>query len=129
MKSVFTIALSFYFSLAVFMPHTDFHELTKLPTLVAHFFDCGADKSKSLVAFLDIHYGSEDQKTHHHQDEHDGKLPFQDHHTCHTSHIFITVSSSPLPYCEMELTESTFSNYQYIVSSEHLNSIFQPPKA
>ena len=111
------------------MPNLDIHELAKLPTLVEHFLDCKADKSESLLAFLDIQYGSQDQKPHNHQDEHDGKLPFQDHHSCHSCHIFIAFSPSPLPYHEMRLTESSFSKYQYIVSSEYLNTIFQPPKA
>lgn len=129
MKSITTIALSFYFLLAGFVPNMDFHELAKLPTLVAHFLDCETDNSESLLAFLNLHYGSGDQEAHGHQDEHDGKLPFQCHHSCHTCHIFVPVSLSQIPCCEMELRESIFSDYSYIITSEYLNSIFQPPKA
>lgn len=130
MKLATTIFLSFYFLLAGLVPNMDFHELAKLPTLVAHYLDCEEDSSESFFAFLQLHYSSDVQKDDgHHNDEHDGKLPFQEHHSCHISHVFIAVNSSSLFSCEVELTENVFANYQHIVSSEYLNSIFQPPKA
>ena len=128
MKSIATILLSFHFLLAGLMPNSDFHELAKLPGLVMHFIDHDQDCNGSLLAFLKLHYGSEGQLENAHHDQHEGNLPLHSHNSGHT-HIFISLHTPILVVNQKELTENSFSEYRFIISSEFLHSIFQPPKA
>lgn len=128
MKSIATILLSFYFLLAGLMPNTDFHELAKLPGLVTHFIDHDQDCNGSLLAFLKLHYGSEDQLENTHHDQHDESLPLHEHNSGHT-HIFISFLAPIVIVSQKKLTENISSEYRFIISSEFLHSIFQPPKA
>jgi hypothetical protein len=54
---------------------TEFSQVLRLPSLVAHFFDHAAEEDLSIAEFLYMHYAA--NSAHGHQHERDSQLPFK----------------------------------------------------
>lgn len=106
-------------------------ELKKLPALFEHFEEHRLHDGTSLTAFLNYHYGlSKEAESHHHDDEHDSKLPFHGQHQSGPGVVFITPFYTQIALGELPFSiQSQFSIYSFSISTEHLSSPFQPPKA
>lgn len=108
---------------------TPFHEVFKLPVLVAHYMEHKEqDEEMSLYSFLKIHYADDVIDADY---DRDMQLPFK--HCCTPIFIVLTVVTNkvqfelnnPLPESKEILTG--YKN-QFISSTFHHN-IWQPPKA
>lgn len=128
MNSLISTFLSFYLLLGAIIPNSDFHELSKLPELVAHFTEHEKHADHSLFSFMELHYGLNDGMKDHHQESHHGSLPFHEHNTGH-AHVYISFQISIDLETRVELSGREFTEYQSFISSEYSYSIFQPPRA
>lgn len=127
MNSFISIFLSFYLLLGAIIPNSDFHELSKLPELVAHFAEHEKNTDNSFFRFMELHYGLKDGTKDHHQESHEN-LPFNEHNTGHT-HVYVSFQASIDFEAQVEPVRKNFTEYQSIISSEYSYSIFQPPRA
>lgn len=127
MKKLFAILLLFIYLISL----TELSQLVKLPILVEHFIEHKEKNSNlSLWEFLNMHYAQ--------SDDHDGdrdkdmKLPFKSHDGCINTTIVALPSTnigtlSEKPIC---IEKKAYSIYtENFLSSSHLSSIWQPPKA
>jgi hypothetical protein len=122
-KKLIAIGLLFSFLSST----TELHEFFKLPHLVYHYFEHGAETG--LADFLHLHYAHDHENNH---DEHHDKgcLPFQGTHTCQTigtGALFFEVSTA------VNLNPDLSSSNDYLPLSESFTSgyhasIWQPPK-
>jgi len=132
MNSILSISFSFLFLMQAMVPNMDLCcELQKLPVLFEHYDEHSEHDGTTILQFLNFHYGSgQEAEEHHHDDEHDSKLPFHGQHQCCHGYIFI----APL-LGEMEVgtlhfsTQTKASLYTFSISTEYLDTPFQPPKA
>jgi hypothetical protein len=126
-KKLFAILLLFIYLISL----TELSQLVKLPILVEHFIEHKEKNSNlSLWEFLNMHYAQ--------SDDHDGdrdkdmKLPFKSHDGCINTTIVALPSTnigtlSEKPIC---IEKKAYSIYtENFLSSSHLSSIWQPPKA
>lgn len=124
---MFAISLLFIYLISL----TELSQLVKLPILVEHFIEHKEKNSNlSLWEFLNMHYAQ--------SDDHDGdrdkdmKLPFKSHDGCINTTIVALPSTnigtlSAKPIC---IEKKAYSIYtENFLSSSHLSSIWQPPKA
>ena len=103
------------------------HELLKLPHLIQHFFEHGADTG--LFKFLHVHYAHDHEN---HQDEHHdrGCLPFQGNHSCQTvtiSALYFETGLNLNLKPDISNSNAYFNISESAVSQYHAN-IWQPPK-
>src|SRR3546814_7309279 len=60
MKTFASVVLAGYFFLGGLMPHMDFCELLKIPSLAHHFQEHKElDKEMGIIEFISVHYDSE----------------------------------------------------------------------
>ena len=131
LKAAAAILLSVLFTVQVSLPNMDLCcEFQKLPALYDHFQEHKAIDGLSVFEFLGLHYGTgKIAQDHHHDDQHDSKLPFSKEHHCSHSISFITV----IPLAD--IGEQIFSysddqgcHYSFSISSALQDSPFQPPQ-
>lgn len=132
MKSLISILFATLFLLQAFVPNMDLCcEVPKIPALYAHYNEHVAHDGMSFIEFLDLHYGADrDSVAHHHDDEHDDKLPLHGEHQC---------NHAPMYFCSLEIPfqienhtfplSITYGYYSFSLTSEYSESPFQPPKA
>lgn len=106
-------------------------ELTKLPSLVQHYFEHEREEHPDLTFadFLVEHY------MHDHSDELEGhcdeKLPFKHCHDCctHSSSVSAFVMSDYQLTVKSEISEFEYHNLYYTnIPAGYLNCIWQPPR-
>ncbi len=132
MTSIQSIFLGSLLLLQAMAPAMDLSfEMQKLPALFEHFEEHRLHDGTSFTSFLYYHYGiSKEAESHHHDDEHDGKLPFHGQHLSGSGVVFITPFYAQVALGELPFSiQSQSSIYSFSISTEHLSSPFQPPKA
>ncbi len=108
---------------------TEVHELLKLPHLIHHYFEHGADTG--LFNFLHIHYAHDHDQDNHQDEHHDrGCLPFQGSHSCQTVNISALYFETGL---SLNLQPDISNSNQYypvteFAVSQYQANIWQPPK-
>src|SRR3546814_464337 len=124
MKTFASVVLAGYFFLGGLMPHMDFCELLKIPSLAHHFQEHKElDKELGIIEFISVHYGSENPEP---PDEH--QLPFKDHHCC-TGHTHSAlVSRIVVELAPNQFKEHPKDTYSFHFTSPFFNTIWQPPK-
>lgn len=106
-------------------------ELQKLPVFFEHYEEHAEHDGTTLTEFLDFHYGNgQDTEDHHHDDEHDSKLPFHGQHQCCHAYIFIAPLFGQIELSRLYFsTQTRTSQYSFSISTEYLDTLFQPPQA
>ncbi len=125
MKQVLSISLAFYFLLAGLMPNMDFHELGKIPDLVAHYTEHSQSEGEmNFLKFIAFHYG---KQSHAPTDGHN--LPFQDHACCMGFHSFTTLAEPFIFYGIPVYSHQEFSDtYSFPFTYQFALSFWQPPQ-
>jgi hypothetical protein len=110
-----------------FISNTEFHELLKVPVLVAHYLEHKREQPDlSLVQFFSIHYNNNTKDEDYTRDS---QLPFKAaEHLTSSITIFIShfAVKLPAPYFNHK-TDIPFYRASF-VSSQLLSNIWQPPK-
>lgn len=132
MNYILSISFSFLFLLQAMGPNMDLCcELQKLPNLFDHYEEHKAFDGDSFFQFLAEDYLNDkgEAQGHHDDSDHDD-LPFHGQHQCCHGSIFI---APLLSHIEMTVfhfsTQAKTSLYAFSVSTEYLDTPFQPPKA
>lgn len=121
-----TVLLVIYLGLT-----TELYQLLKIPVLIEHFSEHQTLKNNlSFLNFLKIHYS---EKNDHDGDaEKDRKLPFKSHSFCSNYAGFVFLISDQNIIFSVSTffeTRKSISNFYYfLVSSSHLQTIWQPPQ-
>ncbi len=106
-------------------------ELQKLPVLFEHYEEHSQYDDATFTEFLNFHYGSgEDAEEHHHDDEHDSKLPFHGQHHCSHGQIFMVTFFNTTDFIKQDFViQKGTAHYNFSITSEYLDTLFQPPRA
>ncbi|RTL60890.1 MAG: hypothetical protein EKK37_01690 [Sphingobacteriales bacterium] len=108
--------------------NSELHQLLKIPALISHFIEHKkADHSISFIAFLKLHYKEtrEIDKDH----DRDMQLPFKaDNCSFLTLTLYQHKTSIELNNKEQMISKQHLSVDDQFVSSQVLNSIWQPPR-
>ncbi|MCC6185722.1 MAG: hypothetical protein IT256_01075 [Chitinophagaceae bacterium] len=117
---------------AYLFSNTEFSQLLKMPTLVAHFFEHQQqDKAITLLEFLRIHYATDiAQNADYEQDK---KLPFKTHDSCN-NHFSISTAPTSFSfvakcYHGIVASISKYPPQSEAIASAFLANIWQPPRA
>jgi hypothetical protein len=131
MRSLAAIAFITLFMIKGLLPSLDLScELQKLPNLFEHYEEHKACHDDSFWNFLIEDYlAFDDHSNGHHDDSDHEDLPFQGSHECfHTAHFSAPEITFELISFE-SFTSELETSYFPPVSTEYLDSPFQPPKA
>lgn len=118
--------LSVMVLVSLILGNTEFHQLLKLPFLIAHFTDHKSENSAlSFLSFLSEHYTADRQ---HHGHEHK-KLPFKSHECSHLTQVMIVESHQASVVFKPEFSATQpISLYEDMQPQEVHVSIWQPPQ-
>lgn len=129
MKTLATTFLSLMILFQSSGPVTDWCcELLKLPKLIEHYKEQAADTGITFIGFLDYHYGDQEKSEKHEDDNHDGELPLQGHHSCSHGISFVDPVVFELNPIEIPENKKRLIFYRPSFSTASLGSIFQPPQ-
>ena len=125
-RGIAILLLVFYLGLT-----TEFYQLLKIPVLIEHFSEHQSLKNNlSFLNFLKMHYSKNND--HDGDSEKDNKLPFKSHSFCSNYAGFVFLISDQIitfAVCTFLETRKTISNfYTFLVSSSHLQTVWQPPQ-
>lgn len=102
-------------------------ELLKFPNLIEHYQERAEGTEITFADFLDSHYGDQTSSTKH-EDDHDGKLPFQGNHSCVHGFAFIFSKSFEFVAVNNSEEQNKINFYRTSGSTASLDRIFQPPQ-
>ena len=132
MNSILSISFGFLLLMQAMVPNMDLCcELQKLPNLFDHYEEHKEFDGDSFLQFLTEDYLNDkgDAQGHHDDSDHDD-LPFHGQHQCAHGYVFI---ASLLDRIEMGTihfsTQTKASLYTFSISSEYLDTPFQPPQS
>lgn len=111
-----------------FISNTEFHELLKVPVLVAHYLEHKSEQPHlTLSEFFSAHYSSNSTK----DDDYtrDSQLPFKTaEHLSSSITVFLSHFDVKLPVPHFNINAEPPSYRASFVSFQLLSNIWQPPK-
>lgn len=124
MKGILALFLIFVHLFSV----SELHEVFKIPVLIQHYIEHkNLDHQLSFISFIQNHY-TNDTIEH----DTDTKLPFKNHSDISGSTFLATFfpieKKDDLFNFESILSKSKIIPTEFILSSSHLSTIWQPPK-
>jgi len=108
------------------LPNSDFHELSKISSLLQHFQELATKTNNQLgfIDFLKMHYACSDEK----ETEKHNNLPFKQ--MGNSAYDYFV--STPVFQCQQTLLvftpEKHFIHSDLIISGQFTGSIWQPPQ-
>ncbi len=125
MRKYVSIGILCLFVTELTIPNMDMCEIAKIPNLIEHYLMHRSGDGLSLIDFLELHYGDEQNQQ---KDPFHAKLPFKDH-TCATTVVFIAPQHQTINANLDDTPVKCQSFYTITFTSGITNVIFQPPRA